>query len=145
MAVLTKDTPRLYDPAVEPIFADVPGKISTTIYQGAAVTDDGSGGECDGLLAASEAFLGFVERGVITNATTSDINVRIRQKGVIKDLAVTGLDADTDIGVAVYASDNNTFTLTSTTTNVQIGKVQAYKGVSGFGDVYFEAAAVRSI
>lgn len=141
---LSKDTPRMYDPAVEPIFADLPGKVSTTFYEGAAVTDDGGNGEVDNL-AASEAFLGFVEKGVVTNATTSDINVRVRQKGIIKNLPVTGLDADTDLGVAVYASDNGTFTLTSTTTHVQIGKVQGYKGNSGYGDVYFEAAAVRSI
>ena len=142
---LSKDPPRQYDPAVEPIFADVPGKVSTTIYEGAAVTDDGGGGECDGLLAASESFLGFVEKGVVTNATTSDINVRIRQKGIVKNLPVTGLDADTDLGVAVYASDNGTFTLTSSSAFVQIGKVQGYKGVTGYGDVYFEAAAIRSI
>lgn len=145
MAVLTVDTPRSYDPAFPPMFMHIAGKVSTTIYEGAAVTDDGSGGECDGLLAGSEAFLGFVERGVITNATTSDVNVLIRQQGVIKNLAVTGLDADTDYGAAVYASDNNTFTLTSSSTFVQIGKVQGYKGVSGYGDVFFQSAAVRSI
>lgn len=142
---LSKDTPRNYDPAVPPMFVDIPGKVSTTIYEGAAVTDDGGGGEVDGLLAASEGFIGFVEEGVVTNSTTSDVNVRIRTQGIIKDLAVTGLDADTDYGVAVYASDNGTFTLTSTTTNVQIGKVLQYKGVSGYGDVFFQGAGVRSV
>jgi hypothetical protein len=141
---LSKDTPRNYDPAIPPYFVDLPGKISTTFYEGAFVTDDGGGGEVDNL-AASEGFLGVVEKGVITNATTSDINVRIRTQGIIKDLAVTGLDADTDYGVAVYASDNGTFTLTNTTTNVQIGKVIQYKGVSGYGDVFFQGAGVRSI
>lgn len=142
---LSKDTPRNYDPAIPPYFIDVPAKVSTTVYEGAAVTDDGSGGECDGLLAASEGFLGFVEKGVTSNATTSDVNVRIRSQGTIMNLAVTGLDADTDLGVAVYATDNGTFTLTSSTTFVQIGKVFAYKGVSGYGDVFFQGAHVRSV
>lgn len=141
---LSKDTPRNYDPAVPPMFLDIPGKVSTTFYEGAAVTDDGGNGEADNL-AASENFLGFVERGVTTNATTSDINVKVRQQGIIKDVACTGLDADTDFGVDVYMSDNGTFTLTSSTAFVKIGKVHAYKGVSGYGDVYFQGVAVRSI
>ena len=140
---LSKDTPRKYDPAVNPIFMDIPGKVSTTFYEGAAVTDDGGNGEADNL-AASEGFLGFVEKGVITNATTSDINVKIRTKGIIKNVPVTGLDADTDFGVAVYMSDNGTFTLTSSTTFVQIGKAVAYSGTN-YGDVFFQGAVVRSI
>lgn len=139
---LSKDTVREYDPAIEPSFADIPGKISVVFYEGAAVTDDGGSGEADNL-ALSENFLGFVECGVTTNATTSDINVHIRQKGIIKNLPVTGLDADTDYGVLVYATDNGTFTLTSSTTFVVIGKVQSYKGNSGYGDVYFIANALR--
>ncbi len=140
---LSKDTPRQYDPSVPPIFLDLPAKVSTTFYEGAAVTDDGGAGEVDNL-AASEGFLGFVEKGVISTATTSDVNVKIRAQGLIKNLPVTGLDADTDYGVAVYASDNGTFTLTSSTTFVQIGKVVAYSA-SGYGDVFFQGAVVRSI
>ncbi len=141
---LSKDTPRNYDPAIPPYFLDIPGKVSTTFYEGGAVTDDGGNGEAD-VLTASEGFIGFVERYALTNATTSDINVKIRTQGILKDVAVTGLTGDTGYGVAVYMSDNATFTLTSTTTNVQVGKVVAYKGVSGFGDVFFQGAAVRSI
>ncbi len=140
---ISKDTPRQYDPSVTPIFIDIPGKVSTVFYEGAALSDDGGNGEADNL-AASEGFLGFCERGVTSNATTSDINVKIRTQGIIKNLPVAGLDADTDYGVAVYASDNGTFTLTSSTTFVQIGKVVAYSGTN-YGDVYFQGAVVRSI
>lgn len=141
---ITKDTPRNYDPAVAPLFLDMPGKVSTTFYEGMFLSDDGGNGEADSL-TASEGFVGVCERGVITNATTSDINVKVRQQGILKDIAVTGLTGDTNYGVAVYASDNGTLTLTSSTTFVQIGKVQGYHGVSGYGDVFFQAAAVRSI
>jgi hypothetical protein len=144
MAALTKDTPRNYDPAVPPMFADLPGKVSTTFYEGGVATDDGGAGEVD-MLALSEGFMGFVERGVTTTATTAEVRVKIRQQGIIKDLAVTGLDAHTDYGVAVYATTSGDFTLTSSTTHVQIGKVQHYKGVSGYGDVFFQAAVVRSV
>lgn len=143
---LSKDTPRQYDPAVEPMFADVPVEASDTCYEGAAVTDSGGNGLCDGAMVASEAFLGFVERHAAdTSGVDGTIRVKIRQKGVIKNLAVTGLDNVTDLGAAVYASDNGTFTLTSSTAHVQIGKVQSYNGASGYGDVYFEGAPVRSI
>lgn len=141
---LSADKVRHYDPAIDPMFADLPGKVSTTFYEGGAVSDDGGNGEVD-VLTASEGFMGFVERNTTTTSTTGEIRVKIRQKGILKNLPVTGLDANTDYGVAVYAIDNDTFTLTSSTTHVQIGKVQAYKGNSGFGDVYFEAAVVRSI
>jgi hypothetical protein len=144
MAALSADTPRNYDPAVPPMFVDLPGKVSTTFYEGGAVTDDGGNGEVD-MLALSEGFIGFCEKGVTTNSTTSDMTVKVRTQGIIKDLAVTGLDADTDYGVSVYATTSGDFTLTSSSTHVTIGKVVAYKGVSGYGDVFFQGAAIRSI
>lgn len=140
---LSKDTPREYDPAVPPMFLDIPGKISTTFYEGGAVTDEGGNGEAD-VLNTSEGFLGFVEKYVLTNATTSDINVRVRAQGIIRNLAVTGATGDTAYGVAVYATDNGTFTLTASGA-LQIGKVVAYSGTSGYADVFFQGAAVRSI
>ncbi len=141
---ITKDTPRTYDPAIPPMFLDMPGKVSTTFYEGWYLTDAAGAGEA-GPLTASENFVGVCERGVITNATTSDINVKVRQQGILKDVAITGVTGDTNYGVAVYASDNGTLTLTSSTTFVQIGKFLSYKGVSGYGDVFFQAATVRSI
>src|SRR4051812_38945708 len=108
---LSKDTPRQYDPAIPPYFIDLPGKVSTVFYEGGAVTDDGGNGEAD-VLTAAEGFIGFVEKGVTTNATTSDINVKIRTQGIMKDVAITGATGDTAYGTAVYMSDNTTFTLT---------------------------------
>lgn len=143
---LSKDTPRVYDPAIEPMFADLPVEASDTCYEGAAVTDSGGAGLIDGALVSSESFVGFVERyAADTSGVSGTIRVKVRQQGTIKELPVTGLDNNTDFGVAVYASDNGTFTLTSTTTNVQIGKVVSYNGVSGYGDVFFQGAAVRSV
>jgi hypothetical protein len=143
MAALSADKPRQYDPAVEPMFTDVEIKSATTIYEGAFCSDDGGNGVVDAL-AASEAFLGIAEKQVV-NATSGTSRARLRQKGILKNVAVTGLDNDTDMGVAVYAITSGDLTLTSSTTHVQIGKVVGYNDASGYGDVYFEAAAVRSI
>lgn len=140
---LSKDTPRQYDPAYEPGFIDIQVKSATTVYEGGALSDDSGNGEADAL-AASENFLGFCEKGV-TNPTSGTYKVRIRTRGVAKNLPVTGLDANTDFGTAVYAVDDGTFTLTSSTAHVQIGKVDSFNGVSGYGDVYFEGLHRRSI
>ena len=140
---LSRDTSRNYDPAIPPMFADIPMTSAATAYEGAAVTDDGGNGLVDGALVTNETFLGFVEHGKV-NPTGGDYRVRIRQQGIVKDLPVTGLDANTDLGVAVYATDNGTFTLTASGA-LQIGKVQAYKGKSGYGDVFFQGTVARSV
>ncbi len=143
---LAKDTPRKYDPAVEPMFTDLPVKASSTCYEGAAVTDDGGNGVVDGALSASENFVGFVERGVINSvATDGVVRCKVRMQGIIKDLAVTGVTAATDYGIAIYATDNGTFTTTSSTTFIQIGKLNSYNSVTGFCDVFFQGLGVRSI
>jgi hypothetical protein len=60
-------------------------------------------------------------------------------------LPVTGVDNIDDLGATVYAIDDDSFTLTSSTGHTSIGKLQSYDGTSGYGTVFFEAAAVRSI
>lgn len=140
---LSTDTPRQYDPSVPPTFLDIPMTSDKTAYEGAAVTDDGGNGLCDGAFVTSEAFLGFVEKGLV-NPSGSAYRVRIRTKGIIKNLPVTGVTGNTALGVAVYATDNDAFTTTASGA-LQIGKVVAYSGTSGYGDVYFEGAAVRSV
>lgn len=139
---LSADKVRQYDPGVSPEFINIPGKASTVFYEGGAVTEESNGGTVD-VLTASESFVGFVEKNITTTAATE--RVKVRTRGILKGVACTGLDNVTDFGVAVYMSDNDTFTLTSTTTNVQIGKVVGYHGVSGYGDVRFEGAAQRSV
>ena len=141
---LSADTPRAYDPAVEPIFISVPVKASATIYEGSAVSDDSGGGIADPL-AAGETFLGFAEEKVVnTVATNGAVNVKLRQQGIIKNLPVTGVSGVTDLGITVYALDSGTFTTSSSSSAVSIGKVVRYVG-TGYADVFFLAGAVRSI
>lgn len=140
---LSANKPRQYDPAVDPCFIDLPAKTSATLYEGAAVTDESGGGTVD-TLAVAEGFIGFLEAGLVATSTAGEVKARVRTKGIIKNLAVTGVTGVTDYGVAVYATDDDTFTLTASGA-LQIGKVVRYTGTTGYADVYFEGAAIRSI
>lgn len=120
---------------------DLPVIASDIIYEGAAVGENGSGYFRP--LVAQDPFAGFAESKADNSAGAAGaINVRVKNKGRII-LSVTGVTAVTDEGSTVYASDDDTFTLTSTT-NTAIGKVVRY--ISGTSvEVYFEAASFRSL
>ena len=104
------------------------------IYEGAAVGDNGSGYARP--LVAGDPFRGFAESKADNSAgAAGDINVRVLSKGKIK-LAIGSL-AITDVGKDVYASDDDTFTLTQST-NTRIGYV--YRWIStGYGIIAFDA------
>lgn len=137
MATLAADSPRDYELGD---FNELPVVASDIIYEGAAVGD--SSGNARPLVAA-DPFQGFADRKA-DNSTgaAGDINVRVRQKGFIP-LPVVGVTGIADEGSTVYASDDDTFTLTATA-NSTVGKVARF--ISGTTVlVYFEAAALRSI
>jgi hypothetical protein len=120
---------------------ELPMVAADIIYEGAAVGDNGSG--LARPLVAADPFLGFAVRQADNSAgAASAVNVLVKQRGEIV-LAVTGAASADDVGTTVYASDDDTFTLTSTS-NTSIGKVARW--VSGTTCVvYFEAVQVRSI
>lgn len=131
MATLAVNTPRDYD------LGDVnefPVIASDIIYEGAAVGDNASGYARP--LVAGDPFRGFAE-AMADNSTGSagDVNVRVKERGKVK-LAITSL-AITDVGKDVFASDDNTFTLTQST-NTRIGHVHRWIS-TGYGIVAFEA------
>jgi hypothetical protein len=126
MTALTKDKPREYELGHVNEFGVA---ATTTIYEGAAVGDNGSGYARP--LVAGDKFLGFCERPVSNLAPVNNIpgppsggagdkNVRVNNSGLIQ-LPVTGVIA-TSVGAPVYASDEDTFTLTGAG-NSPIGKV----------------------
>lgn len=114
---LSADSPRDYgigDISEHPVLA------STKIYEGAAVVVDGNGWAKP--LAVNLEFVGFAQRQADNSAgANGDKKVKVNRHGLIQ-LAVTGVDA-TKVGEAVYASDDNTFTLTKATGLPRIGKV----------------------
>lgn len=120
---------------------DLPVVATDIIYEGAAVGENGSGYFRP--LVAADPFAGFAI-STVDNSTgaAGAVNVRVRNRGRVI-LSVAGVTAVTDEGSTVYASDDDTFTLTSTS-NTAIGKVVRY--ISGTSvEVYFEAASFRSI
>lgn len=103
---------------------EYPVVASDTIYEGAAVGESGSGYARP--LVAGDPFLGFAESTVEnTTATAGNVNVRVIRRGQVQ-LAVAGATAVTanDLPL-VYASDDDTFTLTAST-NTIIGRVSRW-------------------
>jgi hypothetical protein len=116
MTALTKDTNRVYE------FGNInelPVAAGEVIYQGAALSCNSSGyvkGITDG-----DTFAGFAEENC-NNVAGSDgaKNVRIRKKGSIL-LEISGITL-ADVNKSVYATEDNTFTLSSTSA-VYIGQI----------------------
>lgn len=142
MATLAVDSKRDFELNVDPAYCDVPVIASDIIYEGAMVGESSSTGTARPL-QAGDVFRGFAVRRADNSAgSASDINVRIRQRGVVR-IPVTGVSGAADLGATVYASDDDTATLSSTN-NSAIGKIVRWEsGTTCL--VYFEGAQVRSI
>lgn len=138
MATLAQDKPRAFGVGE---FNELPVIASDIIFEGAAVGDNGSG--LARPLVAADPFLGFAKEQCDNSAgAASARNVKIFERGKI-ELDVVGVASADDVGQTVYASDDDTFTLTSTS-NSAIGKVARW--VSGTRCVvYFEGVQVRSL
>jgi hypothetical protein len=131
MTTLAADKARVYE------LGDVnslPVIASDIIYEGAAVGDNGSGYARP--LAAGDPFRGFcIENVDNSTGSAGDKRVKVKKQGEIV-LPITSL-AITDVGKPVYASDDDTFTLTAST-NTHIGRVVRWIA-TGSGVIAFDA------
>lgn len=110
------------------------------IYQGAAVGENGSGYARP--LQAGDAFLGFAEAKADNAAGAAGaINVNVKTRGCVT-LPITSIGITANDRPAVYASDDNTFTLTAST-NSLIGYVRRWIS-TGFAVVEFDAALCKA-
>lgn len=133
MTTLAADAPRDY---FQGDFHEYPVIATDIIYQGAAIGDNGSGYARP--LVAGDPFRGFAELKADNAAgAAGDIYVRSRTRGDIR-LAINAL-AITDVGKDVYASDDNTFTLTAGS-NTRIGYVHSWEQ-TGYGIIRFESTS----
>jgi len=138
MTTLALNKPRAFETGD---FNDLPVVATDIIYEGAAVGENGSGYFRP--LVAGDNFAGFaVAKADNSAGAAGAINVKVQQVGRI-ELEVTGVTAVTDEGSTVYASDDNTFTLSSTS-NSAIGKIIRWIS-STKCIVAFEAVSRRSI
>ncbi len=136
MATKTTDEARAFELGD---IGELPVVANDIIYEGSAVGDNGSGYARP--LVAADPFWGFAESQADNSAGVAGaVNVRLRETGKVK-LSVTGVtgvgDADTD----VYASDDDTFTLTSTG-NTLIGTIVRY--ISGTEVIVHFKSGVRA-
>ena len=131
MTTLAVDKPRAYELGD---FNSFPVIAADIIYEGAVVGDNGSGFARP--LAAGDPFLGFSSKKSITRPgrqATSGCGCMMSGKIV---LPITSL-AITDRGKPVYASDDDTFTLTPST-NTYVGMVVRWER-TGYGLIAFDA------
>ena len=121
---------------------DYPVIAADTIFEGAAVGENAAGYARP--LQGGDVFLGFSVEQTVNNETgaAGAAHVRVRSRGRV-ELPVTGADAVTaNDRPAVYASDDDTFTLTSTG-NSLIGYVSRWVS-SGNCVVEFDAALAKA-
>jgi len=115
---------------------DYPVIATDIIYEGAAVGENGSGYARP--LAAGDRFLGFALEKVDNAAgSAGDKSVRVRTRGRVQ-LAISGIAITANDRPAVYASDDDTFTLTAST-NSHIGFVSRWVS-TGVAVVEFDSA-----
>lgn len=138
MATLAADKVRKYRNLGTTV--QIPAVASDIIYRGAAVGS--SSGNARPLVAA-DVFMGFTDANT-DNSTGSagDKNVEVITEGEVY-LSVAGVTAASDYGSTVYASDDDTFTKTSTS-NTAVGKITQWD-TGTFCWVKFQGAAQQSI
>ena len=118
-ATATANTPRPYELGD---FSHLPMADNVKIYEGSAVGDNGSG--YARALVAGDPFRGFCVEfadNTVTGHVVGGVFVQMKRWGMIQ-LSITGVTAVTDVGKPVYASDDNTFTLTAGS-NSYIGRI----------------------
>lgn len=146
MATLAVDKPRVFALTGEhPNYNELPAIASDIIYAGAAVGESTTTGTFRPLVGA-DAFAGFcVEKCDNSAGAANDKQIKVVKSGDV-ELVVAGVDNINDEGATVFASDDDTFTLTSTTTNSSIGKVVRVINVTtNKALVHFEAVHQRSL
>lgn len=141
MATRSSNIKRNFEFNEDELLNDVPCIASDIVYEGSAVGDNASG--YGRPLEGGDPFLGFsVAKTDNSAGSAGDKNIRVKQRGSV-EADITGVTGVGDIGSTVYMSDDDTFTLTSSS-NSAIGKITRY--ISGTKCIVrFEAAQVRSV
>ena len=144
---LSDDSPRAYGSGVQPIFLSLHCTSNVTIYEGSLVAESTTAGTVKALTTADTVFWGIAHEKVV-KASGGSSRCTIRTQGIVR-MPVTGASADTNNGVSVYATDDNTLTLTSSTTFPKIGRVVRWVGTNNGGsgstvcDVFFQGNPLR--
>lgn len=120
---------------------EYPVVAADIIFEGAAVGENGSGYARP--LVAADPFLGFAEAKADNAAgAAGDKRVEVRTRGRVT-LTISGLAITANDRPIVYASDDDTFTLTATA-NSAIGRVSRWVS-TGVAVVEFDALVARDL
>lgn len=137
MTALAKDTNRVYELGN---INEIPVKSASIIYQGAAVGAHNSGYARS--LQAADLFLGFAEDHIDNSAGSDGAkNIQVQKRGAVL-LEISGITL-ADINKSVYASDDNSFTL-SDTDSVYIGQISRIDS-SGVALVEFDTSTIPPV
>lgn len=144
MTTLAANKPRTYELNEDELFNDIPVIADDIIYDGAAVGNDTNGRARP--FADGDAFMGFaVRKADNAGGAAGAINVRVAQRGSIK-LVVAGVDNVNDVDKTVYATDDDTFSLTDSGSDTPIGKVRrVVDTTNNIAIVRFEAKSTQSL
>nr|DAS71312.1 MAG TPA: hypothetical protein [Caudoviricetes sp.] len=130
MTALTNDTNRVFE--VNNDSNAVALAAGTKVFQGSLIGKTATG--YGRALEAGDTAMGFAKDNVDnTDGTDGEKIVEVKSMGKVS-LFISGLTI-ADIGKDVYASDDNTFTLTSTG-NSKVGKIVRFEK-SDYAIVYF--------
>lgn len=130
MTTLTNDTNRVFE--VNNDSNAVALAAGTKVFQGSLIGKTATG--YGRALEAGDTAMGFAKDNVDnTDGTDGEKIVEVKSMGKVS-LFISGLTI-ADVGKDVYASDDNTFTLTSTN-NSKVGKIIRFEK-SDYAIVYF--------
>lgn len=127
MATLAAPSPRVFETGHDEMINEVPIIANDIVYEGAAVGESSSAGTGRPLVGGDN-FIGFATETVDNSGGLAGAKrIPVKQRGVVK-LSVAGVTGPEDYGADVYATDDDTFTLTGGG-GTRIGKVMRH--VSG--------------
>lgn len=132
MAAATKDVPRDYEDGNAAEY-EVPMAATSTIYEGSVV---GATSGFARALVAGDVFQGFAARKCVNAGAAGAALAVVHRRGVARVALASA--AATDLGASIYASDDSTFTKTSSS-NTLIGKVIRVDVAAGMVYVDFHA------
>lgn len=119
----------------------IPVIASDIIYKGAAVGCSASASGHARPFADGDKFMGFaIARADNSSGSAADIDVEVHQEGVVQ-LTVVDTDSWDDYGKAVYATDDDTFSITDSGSDTQIGVIRGWVSSTTCW-VHFKAAGV---
>lgn len=112
MATLSADKSRTFETGHDEYLNELPSIAADITYDGAAVGESGATGTFRPL-ASGDAFAGFaIEQCDNSAGAAAARSIKVKQAGRVV-LSVTGASAVTDKDKPVYATDDDTFTLTA--------------------------------